>query len=152
MSWPQLAADAFELARLGRALLDSRGLAMLGTVRGDGSPRISPIGTFFIDDELVVGVMARSGKARDLERDPRYALQTIVTESEAGEPELKLYGRVERSPAEGGWWAGGRPGAHVYRLLVLEAVYVEWDVTSESLRARRWSPSRGESVAERGYP
>jgi len=32
-----------ELARLGRARLDATRLAMLGTLRRDGSPRISPV-------------------------------------------------------------------------------------------------------------
>jgi hypothetical protein len=152
VSWSRLEAEAPELAHRGRRLLELRGLAMLGTLRADASPRISPVGTFFIEGELVVGVMSRSGKARDLERDPRYALQSIVVEPDGGEPELKLYGRVERSAADGGWWQGGRAGADVYRLLIAEAAYVEWDVAAERLRSRTWTPERGETVTERAYP
>jgi hypothetical protein len=152
VSWPQLEAAAPELARHGRALLEPVGLAMLGTVRRDGSPRVSPIGTFFIENELVLGVMARSAKARDLERDPRCALQSIVNDPEAGESELKLYGRVERATADGGWWSGGREGAHVYRLLIEEAVFIDWDLPSQRLRVRRWTSPGGETVAERAYP
>jgi hypothetical protein len=152
MTWNRLEAGAPELARLGRELLEATGVAMLGTVRSDGWPRISPVGTFFIDAELVVGVMTRSAKARDLRRDPRYALQTPVTEPDAGAPELKLHGRVEPSEADGGWWAGGREGADVYRLAVDEAVYLEWDVAAQRMRVRRWRPDGGETVAERAYP
>ena len=79
-------------------------------------------------------------------------MQSIVTVPDAGEPELKLYGRVERSDADGGWWEGGREGADVYRLLVDEAAFVEWDVASERMRIRQWSPAHGESVTERAYP
>jgi hypothetical protein len=151
VSWGALERGAPELARLGAARLGA-GLGLLGTVRADGSPRVSPVGTFFIGGELVVGVMTRSGKARDLRRDPRYALQSPVALPDAGEPELKLAGRVEPSDADGGWWEGGRAGADVYRLLVDEAAYVEWEVAAERVRVRRWTPAGGESVAEKAYP
>ena len=151
MSWQRLESEARELARLGRERLAS-GLALLGTIRADGSPRVSPIGAFFIEGELVIGVMARSGKARDLRRDPRFALQSPVTEPDAGEPELKLYGLAEASGAHGGWWESGRTGADVYRLSIREAVYVEWDLSASRMRVRRWTRDGDEHVAERPYP
>jgi hypothetical protein len=46
-------------------------VALLGTLRPDGSPRVSPVEPYFAGGELVLGVMAWSGKARDLRRDPR---------------------------------------------------------------------------------
>jgi hypothetical protein len=125
---------------------------VLGTLRRDGSPRVSPVGAFFADGELLIGVMARSGKAADLRRDPRVALQSTVTAPDAGEPELKLYGRVERSHVQSGWWTGGRAGADVYSIQVEEAVYVEWDLGAEHMRVRRWTPAGGETVRERTYP
>ena len=151
MSWARLEAEAPELARLGRERL-ANGLALLGTVRADGSPRVSPIGVFFLGGELVVGVMTRSGKARDLRRDPRAALQSVVTAPDEGEPELKLYGRVSPSDADGGWWEGGRAGVDVYAFAFDEAVYVEWDLAGGTLTLRRWRPGRGEDVSERPYP
>lgn len=151
MSWARLEAESPDLARRGRERL-AGGLALLGTIRDDGSPRVSPIGVFFIADELVIGVMARSGKARDLRRDPRVALQSLVTAPDEGEPELKLYGRVEPSGADGGWWEGGRGGADVYALTVEEAVHLEWDLEGGTLRLRRWLQGRGETVRERRYP
>jgi hypothetical protein len=151
VSWTQLEAEAPELARLGRERLAS-GLALLGTVRADGSPRVSPIGVFFLDGELVIGVMTRSGKARDLRRDHRVALQSVVTAPDEGEPELKLYGRVSASDADGGWWERGRPGVDVYAVALDEAVYVEWDLLGAMLALRRWRPGRGEVVTERAYP
>ena len=151
MSWQRLESQAPDLARLGRQRL-AAGIALLGTLRADGSPRVSPIGTFFIDGELVIGVMAGSAKAGDLRRDARYALQSSVTEPDAGEPELKLYGRAEAYAADGGWWEHDRARADVYRLWIDEAVYVEWDVEAGRMRVRRWTPDEGESIAERAYP
>lgn len=151
MSWSRLEAEAPGLARLGRERL-AGGLALLGTVRADGSPRVSPIGVFFLGGELVIGVMTRSGKARDLRGDPRVALQSLVSAPDDGEPELKLYGRVEPSDADGGWWEGGRSGVDVYALQVAEAVAVEWNLAASRMVVRCWTPAKGETVTERTYP
>lgn len=151
MSWSRLEAEAPGLARLGRERL-AGGLALLGTVRADGSPRVSPIGVFFLGGELVIGVMTRSGKARDLRGDPRVALQSLVTAPDEGEPELKLYGLVAPSDARGGWWEGGRPGVDVYALQVEEAVAIEWKLPISRMVVRRWTPAAGETGSERTYP
>ena len=41
MSWQALETDAPELAREGRARFEATGVALLGTIRVDGTPRIS---------------------------------------------------------------------------------------------------------------
>ncbi len=152
MSWSRLEAETPELARLGRELLERRSLVMLGTLRADGSPRISPVETTLVDGELVFGAMRRSGKARDLRRDQRCALQTIVADPDAGEPELKLYGRAAPAAVGAGWWRERPQDADVYRIEVEEAVVIEWDLPAARMRVRRWTPSRGETVVERTYP
>jgi pyridoxamine 5'-phosphate oxidase-like protein len=152
VTWRALEAEAPELARLGRARLEAVGMALLGTIRADGSPRISPIGTVFAAGELLVGVMPRSAKATDIRRDPRCALQSVITDPEAGAPELKLYGRLGPSDVEAGWWEG-RPGAaDVYALDVEEAVYIEWDTKHSRMTVRRWLPGGSPQVVERAYP
>lgn len=159
MTWEQLEAAAPELARLGRERLDAIGLAFLGTLRRDGSPRISPVEPFFADGQLVFGVMTRSGKARDLARDPRCALQSVVAAPNAGEGELKLYGRAVpagddlRAAVADAWWLA-RPAADadVYALEVDEAVFVTWDLRAGLMTLRRWSPGRGPTETTRSYP
>ena len=126
---------------------------MLATLRRDGSPRISAVEPWFADDELVVGVMRASGKARDLRRDPRVAVQSLVTSPDSGEPELKLYGRVAPSDARAGWWAEEyRDRADVYAIGVDEALHLEWIVEAQLMRVRRWTSATGESLSERPYP
>ncbi len=151
MSWRTLEAEAPELAALARERL-VRGFVLLGTIRSDGSPRISPVETVFVGGELVLATMRRSGKARDLRHDRRVVLHSPVLDSDGGEPELKLYGRLEPSDAVGGWWREQAVRADVYRLELEEAVHVEWDVTASSMRVRRWTPARGQTVSERAYP
>jgi Pyridoxamine 5'-phosphate oxidase len=152
VTWRALEAEAPELARLGRERLEAVGMALLGTIRADGSPRVSPIGTVFAAGELLVGVMPRSAKAADIRRDPRCALQSVITDPEAGAPELKLYGRLGHSDVEAGWWEGRPDAADVYALDVEEAVYVEWKLGAGLMRVRRWRPGQAESVTERAYP
>jgi hypothetical protein len=132
---------------------------LLGTVRKDGSPRISPVEASVIEGELVFGAMPWSLKAADLGRDPRCVLHSAVSDPNGSEGELKLYGRVEEAPAEvrGGssdvWWAG-RPeeDARVFVLRIEQAVFVTWDAEASTVTMRRWSPERGFSVLERPYP
>ncbi len=74
------------------ALLNAARVALLGTLRRDASPRISPVEPYFVEGQLLVGAMAWSRKAADLRRNPRYVLHSALTGPDNGEGELKLYG------------------------------------------------------------
>ncbi len=160
MSWGELEAAAPEIARLGRERLEQVGVALLGTLREDGWPRISPVEAHVAADRLVVGVMRRSLKARDLARDPRYTLQSAVTDPDSGEGELKLYGRaleVEdgeiRTAAPAAWWAGRpREQARIFSLEIEQAAYVSWDVERGEMTVSSWSRGRGLRTGSRPYP
>jgi hypothetical protein len=60
-------------------------VALLGTLRSDASPRISPVEPYFVEGQLLVGAMTWSRKAADLRRDPRYVLHSAVTGPDSGE-------------------------------------------------------------------
>jgi Pyridoxamine 5'-phosphate oxidase len=77
MSWGELAAQAPAIARVGRRLLEQTGIAFLATVRADGSPRVHPVCPLTLDDELLLGIIDRSPKYRDLRRDPRCVLHAL---------------------------------------------------------------------------
>ncbi|MCB5910187.1 pyridoxamine 5'-phosphate oxidase family protein [Streptomyces sp. SF28] len=49
---------------------------VLGTLRADGSPRLTGLEADFRHGELWLGMMTGSRKALDLHRDPRFALHT----------------------------------------------------------------------------
>jgi len=59
-----------------RARLDAHVHKTIATLRADGSPRICGTGTRFVDGDLWIGAMPAARKARDLQRDPRYALHS----------------------------------------------------------------------------
>jgi len=92
--WSAFAEAAPELATLAHRRFDENRLGLLGTLRKDGSPRISPVEVFFVDDEPLLGMMWRSMKALDLLRDPRLVLHSATSNPDGNEGDVKLYGRV----------------------------------------------------------
>ena len=93
-TWGEFAASNPELAALGEEQFAVTGLALLGTLRRDGWPRISPVEPFIVDGELYLGMMWRSVKALDLQRDPRCVVHSTVSDRYGSEGEFKVYGRA----------------------------------------------------------
>lgn len=91
-TWAEFAEAAPELARLGRERIEAHELILLGTVKRDGSPRISPVEPDFVDGELMMGMIWQSTKARDLLRDPRCVVHGVVSDRKGTEGEFKING------------------------------------------------------------
>ena len=148
-----------EIAQLGMARLNSARVALLGTLRRDGSPRISPIEPYLVEGQLVIGAMARSAKATDLRRDPRYVLHSAVTGPDSEEGELKLYGSAARAgqdlrdAAADAWWRTWAPEkAAVFTLHIRQAAFIDWDLKHGLMTVHRWSQESGYAVASHPYP
>lgn len=160
MKWQEFAAAAPELARLGQERFRRHGIALLGTVRADGWPRINPIEPFFAADHLLFGAMSRSKKARDLLDDARCALHSAVSDPNGSDGEFKLYGRARevtdretREAPEDAWWVARPPeDARVFCLDVESAAFVGWEVERGEMTVMRWSQERGLSETRRAYP
>jgi len=157
--WRDLERGAPEIARLGMARLVAARVAMLGTLRPDGSPRISPIEPHIVNGDLLVGAMTWSKKAHDLLRDSRYVLHSVVSGPDNGEGELKLHGSAVtaasglRNAAAAAWWAAHPPEqAAVFSLHITTALFVEWDLQHGLMTIHRWSPRDGYNSTTRGYP
>ncbi len=90
MKWAGFAEAAPELARLAKERFDGAGIVLVGTVRRDGSPRISPVEFLIWDGELFLGMMWQSRKALDLLRDPRCVVHSVVVNKDGKEGEVKL--------------------------------------------------------------
>ena len=91
-TWREFAAQEPDLAALGEAQFARSGLALVGTLRRDGWPRISPVEPFFAHGHLYLGMMWRSVKALDLLRDPRCVVHNTVSNRDGTEGEFKVYG------------------------------------------------------------
>ncbi|HEY2220447.1 pyridoxamine 5'-phosphate oxidase family protein [Actinomycetospora sp.] len=70
-------------------------LCMLGTLRPDGFPRVSPMEPRFFEGELWVMGMPGTAKFDDLARDPRFTLHTATVDTHVAEGDAKVWGTVE---------------------------------------------------------
>ncbi len=157
MHWSDFATAAPELAARGRALLERPGVVLVGTVRRDGSPRISPVEPIITNGELYLGMMPASRKARDLARDPRCTVHNAVTDRTGGAGEFKLHGRVrpiddaaEREIYATALFAaiGFRPEGE-YPLFAVEIESAALFVTGETSRTvTRWRAGGGVETFE----
>jgi len=147
-SWSEFEVAAPELAGRVRARLDAHTHKTLATVRLDGSPRISGTETVLRDGELWIGSMWHARKARDLQRDPRFALHSGSDDPPDWTGDAKLAGIVEeitdaeRAPAINGDGAPSGP-SHLFRLDLREVSTVGLDDQRKALVIEVWTPERG---------
>src|ERR687891_293156 len=73
-TWRQFETEAPELAAAVRARFETTKHHVLATLRRDGSPPGSGTEVDFHDGDLTVGSMWEAVKARDLQRDGRFAI------------------------------------------------------------------------------
>ena len=158
MSWRELEAGAPDLAREGWARFERTRVALLGTIREDGSPRISPVQPYLIEGELVVGVM-RSPKLDDLRRDSRCVLHSSVSDLDGSEGEFKVHGRAVSTDApailaaQGTWWAGRQPDrVGVFTIEIEEAGLITWSTDQSQMTTAHWTPAAGAEERVRSYP
>ena len=94
-TWQQFRDEAPELARHADERLEETGLVLLGTLRRDGWPRISPVEPLVMDGLLYLGMMPGSTKSLDLRRDHRVLVHTVITDKDGKEGETKIYGTAD---------------------------------------------------------
>jgi hypothetical protein len=91
-TWQQFREEAPEMAAVADDRLRETGLVLVGTLRSDGWPRISPVEPVVMDGVLYLGMMYRSTKALDLRRDRRVLVHSVVSDRGGKEGEVKVYG------------------------------------------------------------
>jgi len=95
-TWPEFTPAAPRIAAVfARRHAATGNLCLLGTLRSDGFPRISPVEPRFFEDELWIAGMPNTTKFADLARDPRFCLHTATVDSEVKDGDAKLWGVVE---------------------------------------------------------
>jgi len=158
-TWQMLRSLAPELVTVGEALLRRFRLAMLGTIRADGSPRISPVEPYLGSGELIFGVIRTSAKARDLIRDPRCTLHSIIDDPDGGAPELTLRGRfvevgaAAREADPDAWWLAFKESAPLVGTIELEAAaLLRFDLERGELSIVQWTPAGGVTERRNPYP
>jgi hypothetical protein len=159
VNWGEFETAAPELARLGRERFEATHVALLGTIRKDGSPRISPVEPYFVRDHLLLGVLGGSHKAGDLQRDPRCAVHSSVADVNGSEGEFKIDGRavpvtdtVLLQADDRAWWnAVDATDARVFSVDVRTAAHIAWNTRQGTMRVTRWSASTGTEKLTQRY-
>ena len=151
MKWNEFAGATPELAQLGREAFEDDHLAILGTLRRDGWPRISPCEVYFVDGELMLGMMPNSRKVFDLRRDDRVTVVNGQAERIPRRGDFKLYSHAreildqrlrehfaDAQEAAIEW----RPPADVpmFAVDILTASYISF---GDGRRLLRWTPDHG---------
>jgi len=147
-SWSHLEAQAPDLARRVRARLDAHAHKILATLRRDGAPRVSGTEATIADGELWIGSMWQARKARDLLRDPRFALHSGSDDPPAWSGDAKLSGVAEEVTEPGRLrevFGEGAPSgpSHLFRLDLREVSVVELDEARTALVIDVWTPEGG---------
>lgn len=154
MRWADLEERQPGLAAVGRRRLLDPGVLLVVTIRGDGTPRLSPVEPYLLHGDLMLSMMWRSLKARDLLRDPRVLVHSVVTDRDGGEGEFKVRGmaRVVEDPrlqreyvdavrADLGW--DPEPGRfHLFRVDVDHVATIRYDVATGDQHVASWPPAR----------
>ena len=169
MDWAQLEHRQPGLARLGRQRLLEPGVVLVATIRGDGTPRVSPVEPFVLDGTLWLSMLWQSRKAADLLRDPRVLVHSVVTSRDGGEGEFKIRGtaRAEDDPALSRRYAAAvatslgwspEPGRfHLFGVMIGEVTFIRYDDATGDQHVVRWPPPReyirrGTSATSLGAP
>ncbi len=147
-SWSDFEAAAPDLAREVRERLEAHKHKTIATLRADGSPRISGTESLLADGELWIGSMWQARKARDLQRDPRFALHGGSDDPPAWTGDAKVSGVAEeitdpdRVRALNGEAGAGGP-SHLFRLDLREVSAVRLDPAGKALVIDVWTPEAG---------
>jgi hypothetical protein len=151
--WDEFIDTAPELGRLAREAFEEQHLAILGTIRANGWPRVSPCEAYFIDGELLLGMMRNSAKVLDLRRDARI---TVVNGQENRIPrfgDVKLYGHAREvtDPDDKNHFADVQEAAIDWRptdfdLFAVDIEFASYISFGEGRRVLRWTPVSGEQT------
>jgi hypothetical protein len=140
-SWAEFEQAAPELAAIGRERIERHGFVLLGTIRRDGTPRISPVEVRFLEGQLAMNLVHGSTKERDIRRDPRILLHDPVLSSDDPADEFKLRGRAveiedERLREAVKLW-DPPPEFDAFSLDLEDVAFVEWE--QGTMRISRWT-------------
>jgi hypothetical protein len=167
--WAELERREPALAALGRQRLGDPGVVLVGTIRADGTPRISPVEPLFWDGELWLSMALGTRKAMDLRRDPRVLVHNIVTDPQASVGEFKVRGvavEVSDRGVEAGYadvvsrelgWTPEPGKFHLFRVGVQDVTVIRWDSATNDQFVARWPAGvefvrRGTSATSMGDP
>lgn len=154
MHWSDMESSQPRLAALARKRLTGPGVVLVATIRRDGTPRLSPVEPLLLDGDLWLSMMWQSRKARDLLRDPRILVHSVIASRDGADGELKLRGtaRAENDPAVQRRYAGivaaslgwsPEPGwFHLFAVDIASVTFISYDEATGDQHVAMWPPGR----------
>lgn len=140
-SWTTLCSDTPELAQAITSRFTANLHHILGTIRPDGSVRLSGTEVTIDPDHVGLAMMPHSHKLNDVRRDPRVELHSAPLDAHLSRGDAKLVGvLIETGETE------GQPRA-AFILDVTKASLVR--VIGDQLEFTTWSPSSGLRILHR---
>lgn len=154
MHWLDIENTQPRLAGPGRQRLLGPGVVLVAKIRRDGTARLSPVEPLVMDGDLWLSMMWRSTKARDLLRDPRILVHSVVTSRDGAEGEFKVRGTaaLEGDPAVQrryadvvagslGW--NPQPGRfHLFAVDISQVSFISYDTATGNQHVATWPPGR----------
>lgn len=149
MRWTDIAEGQPALGAIAHDKLIKPGALLVGTTTRDGSARISGVEPLVMDGELWLSMMRTSTKARDLYRDPRILLHSLITGPEAS-AEVKVRGTVrvendhevqERYATTVARTLGWQPVVGRFTLFAVDindVTYISFDPENGAQHVARW--------------
>jgi hypothetical protein len=155
MRWSDIEHTQPRLARLAQERLIDPGVVLAATVRRDGTPRVSAVEPFVLAGELWLSMLWQSAKARDLMRDPRILVHSVITSRDGAGGEFKVRGaaRAEDDPATQRRYADAvaaslgwnpEPGRfHLFAVDIGQVAFITYDPGgSGDQHVAMWPPGR----------
>lgn len=160
-TWTEFAGGAPKIAQVfTRRHAATGNLCMMGTLRADGFPRISPIEPRIFEGRLWIVGMPATRKFDDLARDPRLCLHTATVDTHVGDGDAKLWCVVENVQdlalherfahalyAETGFDLRGREFDPFYEADIVGASAIE--VADGHMDVTIWKPGEAERVVRK---
>jgi hypothetical protein len=144
-TWGEIAQDAPDFSARVRKRFGMGINKVLGTIRRDGSPRVSAIEAEFSDGEVTMGMMGGSLKLLDVRRDPRVALHSPTIDAPEGDPDWPGDAKLAGTLIETGTVAdpGVPEGSAAFRLDITEVALTYVGTPADHLVIESWHPGRG---------
>lgn len=154
MRWSDIEYAQPRLAGLAQQRLIGPGVVLVATIRRDGTPRLSPVEPYVLEGALWLSMMWQSAKARDLLRDPRILVHSVITSRDGAEGELKIRGTaraehdqaVQRRYADAvaadlGW--NPQPGRfHLFAVDINHVIFISYDTATGAQHVAIWPPGQ----------
>jgi Pyridoxamine 5'-phosphate oxidase len=154
MRWSELQDGQPGLAVLGQRRLLEPGVVLVATIRGDGTPRLSPVEPLVMDGNLWLSMLWQSRKAADLLRDPRILVHSVITSRDGGEGEFKVRGvasaerglvaqrRYADQAADSLGWSPDPGRFHLFAVSIAEVTFIRYDDATGDQHVAMWAPAR----------